>query len=142
MQPLTTSNWSLFRKALFRFFFIDWNLYGNNEICWHACCAQNTLKAKEIIDSNLFRPPYGAITRFQAKLLSSFYKIIMWNVLSADFDTSISHKKCLENVIENTKEGSIIVFHDSEKALPHLQYALPKALDFFAEKGYKMEKIK
>ena len=103
---------------------------------------ENTLKAKQIIDSKLFRPPYGAITRFQAKQLSSFYQIIMWDVLSADFDTSITKEKCLEIVTKNTKSGSVIVFHDSEKALPHLQYALPQALEFFVEKGYKMDGIK
>ncbi len=102
----------------------------------------NIIQAKKIIDSKLFRPPYGAITRFQARQLKGIYDIVMWNVLSADFDTTISKEKCLENVVKHTKPGSIIVFHDSEKAFPHLEYALPKALDFFAEKGYNMASIK
>ena len=66
----------------------------------------------------------------------------MWNVLSADFDAKISKEKCLSNVLKNTRPGSIIVFHDSEKAFPHLEYVLPRAIEFFAEKKYKMAKIK
>ena len=103
---------------------------------------ENILEAAKIVDTNLFRPPYGSITRFQAKNLKGLFKIVMWNVLSADFDISITPQKCLENVIAHTKSGSIIVFHDSEKAFTNLQYTLPKALDFFSGKGYKMVAIK
>ena len=63
-------------------------------------------------------------------------KIIMWDVLSGDFDESLSKEKCLKNVIENATEGSIIVFHDSEKAFPKVEYVLPETLRFFSEKGY------
>ena len=66
----------------------------------------------------------------------------MWNVLSADFDTKITKEKCLNNVMKNTKPGSIIVFHDSEKAFPHLEYVLPRAINYFTEKNFKMGKIK
>jgi hypothetical protein len=66
----------------------------------------------------------------------------MWDVLSGDFDADLSPQKCLQNVVSNTSSGSIIVFHDSEKAFPRLEYALPKALEFFAEQGYVMEGIK
>ena len=114
----------------------------NGKKCSDKDYLGNIMQAKEIIDSKLFRPPYGAITRFQAMQLKDIYDIVMWNVLSADFDTSISKEKCLENVVKHTKPGSIIVFHDSEKAFPNLQYALPKALDFFSEKGYNMARIK
>ena len=65
----------------------------------------------------------------------------MWDVLSADFDSSISKEKCLQNVLRNAKNGSIIVFHDSLKAFQHLQYVLPKALEHFAKKGYLFQKI-
>jgi peptidoglycan-N-acetylglucosamine deacetylase len=90
----------------------------------------------------LFRPPYGKIKTTQAKKLRQLgYKIIMWDVLSADFDTSISKGNCLENVLQNVKPGSIIVFHDSVKAFPNLEYALPKTLKFLKEKGFIFEKL-
>ena len=103
---------------------------------------ENIILARKFIDSNLFRPPYGRITRFQIQQLQSIFKIIMWDVLSGDFDADLSPQKCLQNVVSNTSSGSIIVFHDSEKAYPRLEYALPKALEFFAEQGYVMEGIK
>ncbi|MES1218561.1 MAG: polysaccharide deacetylase family protein [Bacteroidota bacterium] len=104
-------------------------------------------QAASYIDSDLFRPPYGRMTSFQAKNLRSAMrgrksKIIMWDVLSADFDTSITDEKCLENVLMNSKEGSIIVFHDSEKAFSKLKYCLPKIFQFFSEKGYRFEALK
>ena len=103
---------------------------------------ENIILARKFIDSNLFRPPYGRITRFQIQQLKSIFSIIMWDVLSGDFDADLSPQKCLQNVVSNTSSGSIIVFHDSEKAFDRLEYALPKALEFFAEQGYVMEGIK
>ena len=114
----------------------------NGKKCNDNDYIENIVEAAKIIDSNLFRPPYGAITSFQARQLKGIYRIIMWNVLSADFDAKISKEKCLSNVLKNTRPGSIIVFHDSEKAFPHLEYVLPRAIEFFAEKKYKMAKIK
>jgi len=107
---------------------------------------KDVAEAVNYIDSDLFRPPYGRITSFQAKHLSAAMKgrkakVIMWDVLSADFDTSIEGEQCLSNVLFNTKPGSIIVFHDSEKAFSRLQYCLPKVLKFFAEKGYVFDAI-
>ncbi|WP_343328739.1 polysaccharide deacetylase family protein [Polaribacter staleyi] len=90
----------------------------------------------------LFRPPYGKIKKAQAKeLIKRGYKIIMWSVLSADFDTTISNEKCLENVLKNTKSGNIIVFHDSVKAAERMQYALPKVLKHFSDKGFVFKSI-
>jgi len=114
---------------------------------------QNINKAQEVIDSNmgnqrpvhqkLFRPPYGKIyTNVTKKLLEMDYKIIMWDVLSGDFDLSIPKEKCLENVIKNTTKGSIIVFHDSVKASNNLKYTLPKTLAYFSKKGYQFEALK
>ncbi len=104
-------------------------------------------EAAKYIDSDLFRPPYGRITSFQAKHLRSAMrgrkaKVVMWDVLSADFDPSITPEKCMENVIFNSKPGSIIVFHDSEKAFPKIRYCIPKILDFFSEKGYQFDDLK
>ncbi|MDB5196496.1 MAG: polysaccharide deacetylase [Flaviaesturariibacter sp.] len=92
----------------------------------------NVAKASTLISSSLFRPPYGRIKRNQAKgikkVLGADTKIIMWDVLSADFDTTISAEACLQNVMKHTAPGSILVFHDSEKAYPHLSYVLPLLL--------------
>nr|WP_299031505.1 polysaccharide deacetylase family protein [uncultured Tenacibaculum sp.] len=92
--------------------------------------------------TKLFRPPYGKIKRKQAKqLLANGYKIIMWDVLSADFDPTITKEKCLQNVLRNVENGSIIVFHDSIKANDKLYYALPKVLEEFSLQGYKFKAI-
>ncbi|WP_373941478.1 polysaccharide deacetylase family protein [Polaribacter sejongensis] len=94
------------------------------------------------ITQKLFRPPYGKIKKNQAKqLIEKGYKIIMWSVLSADFDTTISNEKCLENVLKNTEPGSIIVFHDSVKAAERMKYALPKVLKHFSDKGFVFKAI-
>jgi peptidoglycan/xylan/chitin deacetylase (PgdA/CDA1 family) len=95
-----------------------------------------------ISKSKIFRPPYGKIKTSQSKKLRQRgYKIIMWDVLSADYDTSISPEKCLENVLKNVTSGSIIVFHDSVKAFPNLEYTLPRALNYWAAKGFVFEKL-
>lgn len=94
------------------------------------------------LNSKLFRPPYGKIKPSQAKQLRQLgYKIIMWDVLSADFDTTISREKCLENALNKIQSGSIIVFHDSVKAFPNLEYTLPKTLKFLKEKGFVFETL-
>lgn len=98
-------------------------------------------KASSKIDSKLFRPPYGRITKSQAKYLKQDYNIIMWSVISGDFDSKTSPEKCLDNVIKNTTGGSIIVFHDSEKASTNLKYALPKAIELLSEKGFVFDKM-
>ena len=105
---------------------------------------QNIQEARNYIDSDLFRPPYGRITSKQHKLLMQQdepLKVVMWSVLSGDFDVSITPGKCLGNVLKNSKSGSVIVFHDSEKAFERLQYALPAVLKYFSEQGYRFEKI-
>jgi peptidoglycan/xylan/chitin deacetylase (PgdA/CDA1 family) len=104
----------------------------------------NILEAEKHLEnpSKLFRPPYGRIKRKQARKIKSLgYNIIMWDVLSADFDTTITKEKCLQNVFKNTKRGSIIVFHDSIKAFERLQFTLPKVLDYYSKKGYTFKTI-
>ena len=97
---------------------------------------------KKVHNSTLFRPPYGKLTLSQSKRLREQGKqIIMWDVLSADFDTKISKEKCLQNVLKNTQNGSIVVFHDSNKAAKKLKFVLPKVLDYFEGKGYNFKKI-
>ena len=105
----------------------------------------NVLQAKQYIDSPLFRPPYGRISSFLVnQLLSPAYRMqtVMWTVLSGDFDKNISSQRCLENVLFYTKEGSIVVFHDSDKASEKLRYALPEVLKYFSDKGYLFSALK
>lgn len=110
----------------------------------------NIFEASKYIDSDLFRPPYGRIKKFQAKLLQApnnasanahLYKIIMWSVLSADFDRAVTPQKCLDNVVLNAKPGSIILFHDSTKAWDRMSFALPKVLAYFSNEGYKFKSL-
>ncbi|WP_162127081.1 polysaccharide deacetylase family protein [Flavobacterium phycosphaerae] len=90
----------------------------------------------------LFRPPYGKIKPSQSRVLRRMgYRIIMWDIISMDFDRSITPEKCLENVLQNVTPGSIIVFHDSVKAEPNLRYALPKTLAFLKAKGWVCDKL-
>jgi len=107
---------------------------------------EDVAEAAKYINSSLFRPPYGRIKQSQAKGLQDAMHdkratIVMWDVLSGDFDESISKEKCLENVLAKTGPGSIVVFHDSEKAFPRLSFVLPRLLQFFTEKRYSFEKI-
>jgi len=99
-------------------------------------------EAAGLIDSNLFRPPYGKITLFQARHLREAMKgrkakVVMWDVLSADFDTNVSKENSLEYVILRSSPGSIVVFHDSEKAHDKLSYVLPRVLHHFTQQGYR-----
>ncbi|MCK5824126.1 MAG: polysaccharide deacetylase family protein [Ichthyobacteriaceae bacterium] len=98
-------------------------------------------KADKIINSKLFRPPYGQIKLSQYSALKQKYKIVMWNVLSGDFDNNISGIQCFNNVVKYSNNGSIIVFHDTLKASNNLKIALPKVLKYFTALNYSFEKI-
>ena len=106
---------------------------------------KDVAEAAKHIQTSLFRPPYGRIGKFQAKNIQHAMKtdtrIIMWTVLSGDFDSKVTKEKCLQNVVLHAGPGSIVVFHDSEKAFPLVQYALPQVLQFFDRKGYRFDKI-
>ena len=105
---------------------------------------RNIKTAAKHIHSNIFRPPYGRITYSQAIGIEKMYpdmKIIMWDVLSGDFDTDLSPEDCLDNVISTVKAGSIIVFHDSQKAWERLEYVLPRFLKYCQEKGWNMKRL-
>lgn len=110
---------------------------------------KNQLYIKDIadaagyIDAKLFRPPYGKISPFVARMLRAKlnYKIIMWHVLSGDFDEKLKPEKCMENVLLYSKPGSIIVFHDSTKAWPRMSYALPGTLEYFSRQGFVFKAI-
>lgn len=104
---------------------------------------KDILEAAKYIDSKLFRPPYGRISPFVSKMLRTKlqYKIIMWHILSGDFDEKLSPQKCAENVLLNAEPGSVIVFHDSTKAWSRMQYALPKILNHFSDEGFAFKAI-
>jgi peptidoglycan/xylan/chitin deacetylase (PgdA/CDA1 family) len=102
---------------------------------------KDVVLTNQLVSSHLFRPPYGRISRSQIRQLSPAYRIVMWDVLSGDFDINVSPETCYQNVITKAEPGSIIVFHDSEKAFSRLEYALPEALAFFAQQGYEMKAI-
>ncbi len=93
------------------------------------------------LSTNLFRPPYGKMRKSQYSILNTQYSIIMWDVLSGDFDKNTNKEKCLVNVIANTKKGSVVVFHDSVKAKVNLYYTLPRVLNYFAKKEFEFKAI-
>ncbi len=103
------------------------------------------IEAGKYIDSGLFRPPYGKVSRFQLKHIQSAglnLKVIMWAVLSGDFDEAVSPEQCLKNVVKNTKAGDIVIFHDSDKARAKITYALPGVLEQFRAQEFVFEKIR
>ncbi len=111
---------------------------------------ENVLNCEEIFNSEfriqnselLFRPPYGKITSKQAKILQKKgFEIVMWDILSYDYDTTISPEKCLQNILKNIKPGSVVVFHDSLKAEKNLRYVLPKVLEFIGVRRMLCKKI-
>jgi peptidoglycan-N-acetylglucosamine deacetylase len=97
---------------------------------------ENVKKCDGMVSSDLFRPPYGKLRRSQSQVLKLIKTVVMWDVLSGDFDTSISNEKCLSNVMDNYSKGSIIVFHDSLKAEDKLRYVLPKFLEHLSANGF------
>ncbi len=98
-------------------------------------------KCEGVFNSILFRPPYGRIRKRQAKVLSKDYKIVMWSVIPGDFDINVSKEKCLKRSIMNSGPGSIIVFHDSQKAKEKVLFTLPRYLKHFKELGFSFNKI-
>ena len=115
---------------------------SKKEYLENAKKCQSAISNQQSAISVLFRAPYGKIKPSQFRELRKLgYKIIMWDIISYDFDAKISKEKCLENVLKNVKSGSIIVFHDSIKAFPNLEYTLPKMLEILNKKGFVFAKI-
>jgi len=102
---------------------------------------RNVRQCAELLDTDLFRPPYGRLKPKQAQFLQRHYHIVMWDVLSGDFDPKITPENCLKNVLSNTRKGSIVVFHDSIKAKENLFYILPRMLEHFHQQGYVFKNI-
>jgi peptidoglycan/xylan/chitin deacetylase (PgdA/CDA1 family) len=103
---------------------------------------ENFRQADELLNTPLFRPPYGRIKRSQIsrlKALKPDLKIFMWDVLSGDFDMALKPAECLKGVLKHTGNGAIIVFHDSLKAFNRLEFVLPRALEAWSKAGFKFE---
>ena len=101
--------------------------------------ADNFKKCDELLHTPLFRPPYGRVKKSQVAKLRAInpdLQIIMWDVLSGDFDQGLKPEACLKNVLKHTGNGSVVVFHDSLKAQPRLEYTLPRALEYWSKQGY------
>jgi peptidoglycan/xylan/chitin deacetylase (PgdA/CDA1 family) len=98
-------------------------------------------KCAKRVDSQLFRPPYGRLRKVHYKEIKDKFSVVMWDVLSGDFDNRISNEKCLRNVVDKVKRGSVVVFHDSLKAESKIRYVLPKVLETLTGKGYQFKAI-
>jgi len=96
----------------------------------------NVQKAAQFIDSDLFRPPHGQISAKQIKLLKNDYQLVMWDVITHDYNQKLTPEQVLSNITNNVRSGSIVVFHDSVKAADNMLTVLPLALDFWISKGY------
>ncbi len=103
----------------------------------HFAYLRNIAKAEKSFASSYFRPPYGKITRAQIAALKTKYRIVMWDIITGDFDPKLSPSKIIKNVVDNVQPGSIIVFHDSIKAAPRMLPALEVILPILSERGYK-----
>lgn len=97
--------------------------------------------AGDIIHSELFRPPYARVTPSQMRAVAKHYKIVMWDIVSRDYNRSLSREGCLRNVTKYLAAGSIVVFHDSEKSFKNMSYALPRTLERIREMGLKCKII-
>jgi len=96
----------------------------------------NIQECQNFTGTNLFRPPYGRAKKKQLSDIKQKYQIIMWDVLTGDYNPLITPEQCLKNTIKYCRNGSIIVFHDNIKAIDNLKYALPKAIDTLLAEGY------
>lgn len=132
---------------------LDYIICENHSIGNHTYNHANAWKTKKdtylndikccekVFHSKFFRPPYGKLKPGIRTQILKNYKIIMWDVMSYDFDNDISTEKCYQNVVKNVKEGSIIVFHDSKKAEKNMKATLPRVLKYFSEKGFEFKKL-
>ena len=112
-------------------------LYKDNEVFF-----SDIEKSKNIIKSNLFRPPHGNITPRQAKKLKDLgYNVVLWDVITRDYNTRLPEEKVLDIAKRYTRNGSIVVFHDSRKAFKNMKYAFPKAVKYWLDNGYTFETL-
>jgi peptidoglycan/xylan/chitin deacetylase (PgdA/CDA1 family) len=106
---------------------------------WKTCYKDylaDVADASKYVDSKLYRPPYGLVTPRQARALSKDYRVVMWSVLTRDFDPKVSREECLEIAVKGVRPGAIFVFHDNLKASEKVLYALPRLLEYLKNEGY------
>ncbi len=111
--------------------------FGSKDFTYY----RNILKASKSIDSKLFRPPHGQIKPKQLKSIAKHYRVVMWSVLAGDFDKNTGVQTCINNVLKNTKNGSIVVMHDSLKAQENMLPALEACLAYFSERGFQFKSL-
>ncbi|HNQ12415.1 MAG TPA: polysaccharide deacetylase family protein [Bacteroidia bacterium] len=97
---------------------------------------------EKIHAGSLFRPPYGRIKKSQIKNIIKTHRIIMWDVLSYDFDIRVQKEQCLNFVTQNVRDGSILLFHDSVKAFDNMRFALPRSIEHCLQQGYSFELLR
>lgn len=102
---------------------------------------KNAEKCDQYTKSDLFRPPYGQCTWTQFSELRKKYKVIMWDVITYDFDQQLTPEQCYRNAINYSRNGSIVVFHDNIKATPRLFYALPRAIEYWLAQGFEFKTL-
>jgi peptidoglycan/xylan/chitin deacetylase (PgdA/CDA1 family) len=102
---------------------------------------ENVSRCHQVLESNLFRPPYGRVKWSQVKLLKPNYKVVMWSLLSLDYLKGLNVEKSLNELKKQTKSGSIVVFHDSDKAEQNLKDLLPPYLQFLNDNGFNCQVI-
>lgn len=100
---------------------------------------KNVQSCQELTGTDLFRPPHGRAKKEQLKRLSATHRIIYWDVLTGDYDRRISPQQCYQNCVDYSRNGSIIVFHDSQKARRNLYHALPKSIDTLIARGFQFK---
>jgi peptidoglycan/xylan/chitin deacetylase (PgdA/CDA1 family) len=102
---------------------------------------KNIERTSHFVKSDLFRPPYGKISRSQTRSVKDKYTIVMWDILTGDFDQGLSKEDCLEKALRKTEAGSIVVFHDSIKSWSKMSYVLPRMLKHFSDLGYRFDSL-
>jgi len=101
----------------------------------------NIYKCQELTQTTLFRPPYGRAKKSQMSILENDFQIIMWDVLTGDYDYKISPEQCFKNCIDYCRNGSIIVYHDNIKAINNVKFALPKSIDYLLNQGFQFKTL-
>jgi peptidoglycan/xylan/chitin deacetylase (PgdA/CDA1 family) len=101
----------------------------------------NIHQASTLIKSGLFRPPYGQISPKQIAVLKKQYRIVMWSILTRDYERNLNKEKASKSILKHTKAGDVIVFHDSERAEKNLFYILPQLLEKFSHEGYQFKTL-
>lgn len=101
----------------------------------------NVKEASKYIDSQYFRPPYGRIKRSQLRALQKDYTVVLWDLITRDYNANLSSKYILQNIKRLKRNGSIVVFHDSKKAEKRLLAVLPEAIKYWIQQGYTFKKL-